>query len=132
MAGRKVKKNDTGRTGAGKAKAEWKGYVNWSSDRVDKAGFDKWAESNEPFGNMIPTLIEDGYKVSMSYDNHNASAVASLYCQDVGNENAGWCLTARGSHVYDALLRLLYIHFVCFEKVWPEDDTYASDSWGGR
>ncbi len=129
MSSRTTKKKDDPKTSRGKAKAPWQGYVNWAFDRIDKAKFKEWSQGRNVFDNDLPDLITAGYKVSLSYDEYNKATVGSLYCHDSEDPNGGWCLTARAQDPYEALLRVMFIHYICFEGVWPENPPEDDDAW---
>jgi hypothetical protein len=131
MAKRAVKasKADSSKTGKGKQKVEWKGYVNLSLSEEQKAGFGVWAADTDIWENAVPTLIERGYVLSVAYDDYNQSVVAGLYCVNVADENAGWKLTARGEYPDVALARLIYIHLVLLEGNWSDSFHPEVDAW---
>lgn len=129
MARSTAARSDSPRTGRGKTKVPFKGYVNWSMDRIDKKLYKEWSNGRNIFEDEVPTVIDSGYKLSLSYDEYNQACVASLYCQDKKSGNAGWCLTARAAEPYESLLRLLYLHFVCLEQAWPDETSPSGDGW---
>lgn len=131
MAKRAVKasKTDSPKTGRGKKKVEWKGYVNLSLTDGQKAGFSAWIVGTEIWENAVPTLIEGGYVVSIAYDDYNQSVVAGLYCVNPDDPNAGWKLTARGEYPDVALSRVVYIHLVLLEGNWSDSFHPEADAW---
>lgn len=124
-------KSDSPLTGKGKQKVEWKGYVNWTLSEQHKATFKKWLETEPKIDELIQKVTEDGYDLKIRYDAYNACMSAQLYCTNVLDGNAGWCLSMRSSDWYTAVLRVLYVHFVALEEVWSDNSAagWTDDNW---
>lgn len=129
MSGNAHKRSDSKETAAGREKVKWLGYVNWNMSAVDKKAYLKWLEDQDVLYNVVPTIIGDGYSVKLAYDDYHDSVVCSLFCQNPGSENAGWCLTARAADPFEAMSRAMFIHFVCFDRIWPTERELDPDGW---
>lgn len=125
----KSPKSDSQRTGKGKQKVTWQGYVNLSLTDAQKSGFEAWAATADVWGDEIPRVLDSGYTVSLAHDDYSDSMIAGLYCINASDANAGWKLTAHGGEVETALVRLMYIHFVLLEGDWSQDFRPGLDAW---
>jgi hypothetical protein len=112
-----------------KQKVEWRGYVDYTLKDSDKAMFLEWASGKDVWDNEVPSLVEDGYKVSVSHDSYHSTCIGTIYCPIAGHENAGWCLTARHSDPGTAIYRVVFLHFIVLEGNWNTEDTYSDDNW---
>lgn len=125
----KSAKSDSLRTGQGKKKVTWQGYVNLSLTDAHKEGFTEWAQNVDVWANLVPTLLDSGYTLSVAYDDYHQSIVAGLYCIDSDNANAGWKLTAHAVDAYVAIARVIFIHCVLLEGDWSAGFQPEMDSW---
>lgn len=129
MTGKAQKKKDSSRTAEGREKVKWQGYVNWSMSHVDKKVYKAWGEHRSVYENEVPSIIESGYSIKLSFDDYHQSVVCGLFCQNPTDANAGWCLTARAEDPYEALCRAMFIHYVCFDGLWPTERELDTDGW---
>lgn len=124
-------KKDSPRTGRGKQKVDWRGYINWQPTAEDKARLEAMKQHNFKTDDLLEEAILDGYRFSWSWDDYNSSYTASLYCTDPENSNAGWCATMRGSTLVAALERVLFFHYVIANRDWDSVSSPApnGDKW---
>lgn len=66
----------------------------------------------------VTTVLEQGYRLSFSYNRQNDSTIASLTCKAEGNVNEGKTLTAFHQGWYDALRLVLWKHEGIAEMDW--------------
>lgn len=76
-----------------------------------KEGFDAWQ--------LLDGLCEQGYRVTVKYDNWSSSMACFIQPIDEEHENANRILSGRGRTAEGAVLELLYKHFFIFDGVWP-------------
>ena len=108
---------------------DWKGFVNYHLPNDIKKAAAEFRESWDLLGNIIPTLVLNRYKLSVSYNPKDDAVIASVTCKDPQHHNYQRTLTAFGPDVQESLLRLCYIHFVVFDEDWPEDGGKQDDGW---
>lgn len=65
-------------------------------------------------------LVDDGYKLSFSYDEMNDSYVASMTDKRDSSGTYGVILTGRGDSVLNAWYSLAYKHFVKLDGDWTD------------
>lgn len=109
---------DSATTARGKAKVEWKGYVNFTLTESMQNGFKEFAAKSTTHDALIEELVQDGFDLKVRYDDYNKCFSAQLYCTDAARPEAGWCLSLRADSWYKAVLRLLYVHYIALEERW--------------
>lgn len=124
-----VHKTDSAKTGAGKLKVEWKGYVNIDLTSTEKEGMVGWEASVDLWGNILPSILDSSYVLSVSFDSYHDCFVAGLYCQWTEHDNAGYKLTMRGADPYTALVRVIFVHDVVLGGNWLERSREKSKDW---
>jgi len=73
-------------------------------------------------------VLEQGYKVSCSFDERHGAFAAYLTQTREDGPNYGWTLTGRGSGPMKALKQLFYKHFVIFENVlWGAGNGFGAE-----
>lgn len=117
-SGRKVRKEEGHMGRAGKVRAKWQGYVNYTPNASDKEAFKRDMEEGYDVGAAIEECLHSGYKLSVAWDGYNSAICASLYCQVVGDPNAGWCLTARSTSTNNAIARVVWLHLIRLGGDW--------------
>jgi len=111
VRGSKSKRTEGQRSTRGRAKADWKGYVNLTLTDSDKQRFTEATINEGDTFHAVSRLVEAGYKVSVGYDDYNDAFVGSIYGVYADMDNGGWCLTIRGKSAISALQRAIYVHF---------------------
>ena len=95
-------------------------FINYDLDEASKGKFRKWRELHEKdVPDMLQSLIDGNYQVSIKPDTFNDCVGAFIICKDAKSENAGYILTGRGLNAFGALMGVLYRHFAVFEGQWP-------------
>jgi hypothetical protein len=113
-------------------KAEWKGYHKVNLSKEDDILFDSWVLAN-PFDiSMVAYFIDQGYKVSFSYDEYHTGVSASMYCTQAKMVWAGYTLSAWGESVEEAFQLLAYKHIVMCGEVWEVSKETSERSYAKR
>lgn len=108
---------------------DWKGFVNYHVSHDVKKGAAEYRASWDLLGNIVPTLVEQRYKLSIALNVRDNAVIASATGKDPENVNYQRTLSAFAPDAEEAVLRLCYIHFVVFEEVWPQDGDQKEDGW---
>ena len=96
----------------------------------DKDKFSKWSQdkTNDSV-DLLASLTNSGYKVSLSWSDYHDCYTASLTCTDKENHNYGWIVTSKSDDLWDAVMLMLYKHYVMArDEQWPIG--IVEDSWG--
>lgn len=117
--GNAVRKEDSDQTGRGKAKVQWRGYVNLTLNQSDKERIKEIENWQQWTDQMAESAIREGYTLKERYDSYNQCVVSQLYCEVESSPNAGWCLSMRGDDWFTARFRVLFTHYVILSGVWP-------------
>lgn len=99
-------------------KAEWKGYHKVNLDKADEVLFEQWRETNDVQISDFDVLCNNGYKVSVSWDDYHEGVSASLYCTAAKMEWAGYTLTAWAGDTETAIKLLFFKHYVLCQEHW--------------
>lgn len=98
-------------------------FVNWSLSQEEKAACKSWVLSLEDFDNALATLIEAGYKTTLSYDSFRTCYTCSIVPTKDAKSNQGYILTGKGSTATKALKQALYTHFHIMAEEWASYST---------
>lgn len=98
-------------------------FVNWSLSAEEKAACKAWELSVDDYSDAIGSLIEGGYKVTVSYDNFRSCFTASIVPTKDAKSNQGYILTGKGSNPLKAIKQALYIHFHIMGEEWAAYST---------
>lgn len=114
-------------------KAEWKGYhkINLTKEQ-DELFTAQYANRAIPFSDF-DILVNNGYKLAISFDTYYNGVSASLYAQDQKMEWAGYTLTAWAGDAETALKLLLFKHYVVAREQWeivPHEREGSNAKWG--
>ena len=97
-------------------------FVTLILTQSDKEAIKQWTYSPEEISLELERQIDNGYKISFSYDAHNCCYLVSLtggkLC--LTKENVGACLVSRGGSLQQAFCAMLYkLENYCPEGVSP-------------
>jgi len=106
-----------GRT-AKRVQPEFKGFISCELSEKQRQALKAIPISLEELDNTLTKLIEDNYKVSMSWDTYNSCYQAFLSTTDDQSEHSGWILSGRGSTASKSLKQLFYKHFTILKEQW--------------
>ena len=96
-------------------------FINVDLDKNQRQALREWSKSYGPQTfEMIDRLLEAGYNLSLKRDTYNEAFSAFLTAPKKDNANSGFILTSRASGSMNALMGLLFRHYVLFEEDWPE------------
>lgn len=96
----------------------WRGFVALELTEAQKIGAKALREDAERLYDNVFGMIDDGYKLTFSYDSYNGAYVCSVTCRDKGSANNGLTLTARGGSTISAMASLWYKHDVVLARQW--------------
>lgn len=114
-------------------KAEWKGYHKINLTREQNEDFEANHSQTEVTFSELDILINNGYKISLNWDDYNTGVSASLYASNQKMEWAGYTLSAWAGDAQTAVALLLYKHYVVAQEQWEivKAEREGSDSkWG--
>lgn len=98
-------------------------FINHTFSADDKGRFKEWAASAlVELGGWIDRLLEDGYKLSVKYDDFTSAYACFIQPISERDGNAGFILTGRSRSGSMAILAGIYRHYVIFEAQWPVRD----------
>lgn len=112
---------------------ELKGFVPCDLTKDLKEAGKVWvAQHADDLSSNTEKLVDNGYKVSFSFDRVHDCFQASATCTDAENADYGFCLTARAPELWSALGLLMYKHYVVLDCDWNsrEATPTTSDKWG--
>jgi len=98
-------------------------FVNWSLSAEQKASCKEWLLKQGEMDNAISTLIEAGYKVTVSWDKYRACFTSSVVPTADAKSNQGYILTGKGSTPLKATKQALYIHYHIMGEEWASYST---------
>lgn len=111
---------------------DWKDFefVDIKLSDADKAHFkQQYAENAPELFDALVTLVEGGYKLTISGDERNACFISSLTCKHEADDNYGYVLTSRSDDLYECMLLGAFKHiYLCKDGVWPKEK--SANAWG--
>jgi hypothetical protein len=99
-------------------KAEWKGYLRVNLTKEQEQDFDVWRVSQNVRLEDLGILCNNGFKFSLNWDVFHNGVSASLFAADSKLAWAGYVLTAWAGDTDEAVLLLLYKHYIICEEDW--------------
>jgi hypothetical protein len=114
-------------------RAEWKGYHKINLTKEQNELFTGNYATNLIAPSDIDILVNNGYKLSISWDSYNSGISASLYCQDKKMEWSGYTLSAWAGDTQTALNLLFFKHYVVAQEQWeivPHEREGSDTKWG--
>lgn len=115
---------------ATKAKAledGWRGFANVELTVGQKLQAKTYMQDVARVWDNLFALIEENYKLTISYDEQRSAYNLSLTCKGKGNINQGLTLTGRGGSVEAAAVSLWFKHEIILEGDWNR----AAQATGG-
>lgn len=105
-------------------------FVDVRISKADRAAFDKWAaETANDAIDLLASLANSGYKISVSWSDYNDCYTASFTGQEENGPNYHLVMTSRSDDMWEALMIGLYKHYVqCRGEDWPTDK--QENDWG--
>lgn len=97
---------------------EFKGFIQCELTDKQKQTLKAQEMSLQEIEDTLVKLIQEGYKVSYSWDNYNHCYQAFLSTSDQESEHLGWILAGRGSLPSKSLKQLFYKHYAILKEQW--------------
>lgn len=90
------------------------------------------ANEGEADGTILEFLsgLDDGYKLSVSFDKQSSRFNATLACSVAGDDNYGLILSSRGADPLAALFGLAYADLRKFEGQWRRSSELPGSRFG--
>lgn len=126
----KQDKARSARSGKNGGDADWRGFINVSLTAADKALFDDWMRTDDPW-DCLTEVVSDGAQISVKANGAEGGFMASVTQRRAGHINAGLCVTARAGEPGKALFRALFlVRRLGVEADWAEGQALADpDRW---
>jgi hypothetical protein len=93
-------------------------FINVTLSEAQKDQVRKWGEGETNVWGYVEELVGAGYRVGINFDEHNACFSASITNRSGPTEFRGVCVTFRGPTAFDALLRVVGVHYVVAGEDW--------------
>jgi len=105
-------------------------FVDMRLETSEKAEFKAYlATSGNELWDDLYTLVQAGYKLSVSYMPESDCFIASLTCKSNGDVNENRVLTSRSDDFVEAVMLNVYkTTVVCKDRAWPT--TKTANNWG--
>ena len=119
-----------GLNGKGKQDVEWRGFINVQLNPDQKAQFDDWAMTGEPF-DVLGAVVSTGCHVAVKINHEGGGFMASVTQRNPASVNAGLAVSARSGEAWKALYRVLFLIAVLgVEADWGKGQSPADpDRW---
>lgn len=105
---------------------KWVGFVDVELTPADKALCAQLSSDWDAVWADIEGLVEEGYKLSLSYDDAHTTWNASVTCRQVGSANKGYTLSGRGGTLARAVSAVWFKHFHVLEGDWSNRSVSGS------
>ncbi len=115
-----ARKSNSGSQSPSQAQPGKMQFVNYDLTREDKETLKKASPTWEELSAAIDSLLSQGYKISLSYDDYSDCLQAFLIGASKECVNVGFILTARASTSYKVVASLLYKHVTVYKGVWHD------------
>lgn len=94
-------------------------WVNYNLTDAHKAELEKMIKAGpEKLEAEFQSALQDGYKVSVGWDDYAECFSCTMYTREPGHVNEGMMLSSRARTWYKAVLMTVYKHAVVFEGHW--------------
>lgn len=100
-------------------------WINWSLSKEQKAEVKDWSPDIEELDDMEAEIIQEGNKVTLSWDEYASCYTCSIVPTSDHKTNQGFILTGKGSLPFKAKKQAFYIHKQVFGGDWS---TYSTGS----
>jgi len=95
-------------SGNGTGQAEWRGYINVNLDASQKAQFDDWMRTDDPW-DVMAAVVASGAYIAVKLNQDGGGFLASVTQRNPGHINAGLAVTARAGEAGKAMFRALFL-----------------------
>jgi len=111
MSGRKPKETRA-------ARAKWVGFLDYRLSEEEIDGLDAWSPPVAEIWEGVDKLIEDGYRLALSYNAQFKVATCTIMDDDSNRKAGGYGLSSSDTDGAGALKAALYKHFIVLEGKW--------------
>lgn len=101
-------------------------FVNWSLSLTEKEACKQWLVVDGDVDNALLTFIEEGNKVTCSYDSYRSCFTVSLIPQSDKSPNKGFILSGKGSTPLKAIKQALFINYRIMDGEWATYSTMGA------
>jgi len=108
-------------------KVEFRGYLNRNISAAEKDLYRQELENGWAWYEKAEELISDGYNLKWSWDDYNQAFAATLYDTSSERPHGGYCLSFRGSEPFEAMSRLMWVHYVLLDGDWDNISVVGDD-----
>lgn len=98
--------------------ADWAGFVDVEMTIADKAACRAETVDFDQIWHDVEDLVEEGYKLSVTFDDEHTTWNVSLTCRALKHTNSGYTMSARGGTFAAAVRAFWYKHFRMLEGNW--------------
>jgi len=102
-------------------------FVQYTPTTEDKLAIKSWNYDPTQCLDSLLVLLEDGYKLSLSFKSEDSTFTASLTCNDVASPNHKRILTGRGREATAAIRWIAWLHYIRFEGTWLANEEASWD-----
>lgn len=103
----------------------WRGFSNIQLTKADKLAVKKMAWGSAECMGYLQSMVDDLYKVTVSYDWDNHCYTVSATGK--GEANAGLTMTQRHSDLFVAIAAHAHCHLEKTQAIWPEPNQLEFD-----
>lgn len=127
----KGSRSANGKKPKGKPKSGEFRFININVTEDMKRRVAAWAEGETDVWRYVEELVGQGYRVGVAYDGYNDCYSASLTNKSGPSDYRNACITLRGATGWDALVRLVGIHYAVAGENWTtfEEPVSPDDLW---
>lgn len=100
------------------ARAKWQGFLDFRLSESQLDGLDEWQPAVAEIWECVDTLMENRYRVTLSYSDTYHTATCSIIDDDPKRKAGGWALASSDVDAAGALKAAIYKHFTVLEGNW--------------
>ena len=105
------------------------GYIDIKLDKAGKAECAAFVQATTSAWALIDEYCENGYRISVAWDERSNCFKCSITCTDAKNDNAGYVLVGRGSHSEGAVLQAIYKERYVAQGRWKNQAPQFTNDW---
>lgn len=98
-------------------------WINWTLSSEQKAEIKAWQVTVEEIDDFEVKIIQEGHKITTSYDNYGDCYTTSIVPTADSKTNQGYILTGKGSTPLKSVKQAIYIHVQVFNGDWSSYST---------
>jgi hypothetical protein len=102
-------------------------FINYYMPEKVKKGLIQWYQNDMDLPMLLPTVIEAGYKLSISYSDDRAAFTVALTNKNEDSPYHKHILTAHHRDMFKALGEVLYIHHFVAGEDWAVLETQQAE-----